>query len=80
VESELEEQLNRVTELVHTYTLQSSDEVKKAAGPIAVWVGMLRILSWQPTEKQKFDDASATLLKELIPKFVEATRREGGLR
>jgi hypothetical protein len=80
VESELEKQLNRVTELVHTYTLQSSDEVKKAAGPIAVMVGMMRMFSWHPMAKQKFDDASATVLKELIPKFVEATRREGGLR
>lgn len=80
IESELETQSNRVTELVHTYVIQSSDEVKKTAGPIAAWVGMLRLLSWDPNSKQKFDEESAVVLKELIPKFVEATRGEGGLR
>ncbi|HSS52804.1 MAG TPA: toll/interleukin-1 receptor domain-containing protein [Thermoanaerobaculia bacterium] len=80
VEAELEKQLARVTDLMHTYALQSSDEVKKAAGPITAFLGMLRLLSWLPNDRQKFDEISATLVKEYIPKFVEAARKEGGLR
>jgi hypothetical protein len=79
-ERELEQQGNRVSELVQAFLLQSSEEVKKAAGEIAGWVIAARMSSLHPDLTNKFEEVQAKFLNESLPKFIEATRREGGLR
>jgi len=67
-------------ELSNTYVIQSSDEVKKAAAMITVLLSAAKVLSSHSNFKQKFEEVKATLLKEANPNFVEAARKEGGLR
>lgn len=80
LEHELAQQADRVTKLVHTFLLQSSEEVKKAAGEIAAWALAARPCSLHPDLTAKFKEAHGHFLKESLPRFIEAARREGGLR
>jgi hypothetical protein len=80
VERELEQHEKRVNDLVQTFSLQSSEEVQKAAGEVAGWVLLSKMSSMHPDLKDKHKEAWEKFLKESLPRFKEATRGEGGLR
>lgn len=80
VERELEQQERRVNDLLQTFVLQSSEEVQKAAGEVAGWVLAAKLTSMHPDLKGDHKEAWEKFLKESLPRFREATRKEGGLR
>jgi hypothetical protein len=79
VERTLEHNYQIVSSLALTFAAQSSLEVKQAAGGIAVLAGLARVLSNHPSFTTKFEEVLAQF-NALLPQFIEATRKEGGLR
>jgi hypothetical protein len=80
VERELKQQADRVNELHQVFIQQSSHEVRKAAGEIAASVLTAQITSMHPKLADKNKEEYGNFLKELLPRFRDATRKEGGLR
>lgn len=80
VEKDLEREYQRSNELLQVFVQQSSEEVKKAAGDIASGVLEAKLTSMHPKLEDKNKAAYSRFLKEALPKFREATRKEGGLR
>ncbi|HEV3073826.1 MAG TPA: toll/interleukin-1 receptor domain-containing protein [Thermoanaerobaculia bacterium] len=76
---EQEAHFERVKILAVRFGVESSNAVKTAAGPMAVFVNLAMVFSHHPDLSPKFEEAHAQF-NEALPTFIKAVREEGGLR
>ena len=89
VETELNEQGERVDSLIHEINLLGSERVRKVAGDVAGLALAARIVSTVPPGlkgskveplEQKLVEVRDKLLKDVLPRFRAVVREEIGLR